>query len=519
MTPPYLSFLRSNRNERDFPMKKFMQTQFGKRLPAALIMFAASVGLGFLLKGFVGPETAMWQRGVFCVACLGTGLGSLLFFLSGRKGLLGSYGFVLALFLIKALPDALPEPWNRYAFLALLVLLIGGSVLLQRREKKRAQAEESEVLAEEEEAAAEEEEEENALHSDDTLLVHFFGSDRNYQLIRTPGELRAYRVGGELRGIDEALVQDTKKPLRSVGKKDLVFPLDETFSVSMQERYNNLWDQNEVVVTLRSGRHKHRMNAYDADEQVRAFFAQCTTNRTERKSRVPKEPDTAPNSKRVALLRKVNIGLAVFTGLVDLPWLFLQVPYRLFAVPALLPALIVLALCCIFPNDTTLAETKKAERTRASFLVVLLLSAIVPTLRTLLDFNFLSWKPLLLISLAVFAVLLSVVLALTKEWHAHKSIIFVFVMILAYYSLGFSGQMNYLLDRSQPTEQAAVVEEMKITTSSNSPDSYYLTVRLGNGTTEKLEVGEKLYKQTALGDTVTVETYSGGLGVPYAFVR
>lgn len=500
-------------------MKKFMQTPFGKRLPAALGMLAAAVGLGFLLKDFVGPETAMWQRGVFCVACFGTGLGALLFSLSGWKGLLGSYGGVLALFLVQALPEALPEPWNRYAFLALLVLLIGGGALLQMRKKKRAQTEETEDLAEMEEEAEEEENASDASLSDDTLLVHFFGSDRNYQLIRTAGELRAYRVGGELRGIDEALVQDTKKPLRPVGKKDLVFPLDETFSVSMQERYNDRWDREEIVVTLRSGRHKHRMNAFHSDRQVRAFFAQCTANRTEQKSRVPREPDVAPDANRVALLRKVNVGLAVFTGLVDLPWLFLQVPYRLFAALALLPTLIAAALCCIFPNDTTLAETKKAERTRASFLSVLLLSAIVPTLRTLLDFNFLSWKPLLLISLGVFAVLMLALLTLSKEWRAHKSLILVFILILAYYALGFTGQMNYLLDRSEPTEQTAVVEKMNISTGSKSPDSYYLTVRLPNGATEKLEVGEKLYEQTELGDTVTVETYPGGLGVPYAFVR
>lgn len=490
-------------------MKKFMQTPFGKRLPVALVMLAAAVGLGFLLNGFVGPESAMWQRGVFCIAAFGTGLAAFFFFLVGWPGLPGGYGLVLLIFL----PKALPEPWNRYFSIVYLALLFLVPPVLKKLKKARTDG------SGEAEETEEEKDETELPTSGDMLLVHFFGSDRNYQLIRAPGELRAYRVGGEFRGFDEALLQDPKKPLRPLGKKDLSFPLDETFSVSFQERYNTQWDRDEVVVTLRSGRRKHRMNALGSDEQVRAFFTQCTANRTEQRSRLPKEPDVAPDPKRVALLRKVNVGLAIFTGLVDLPWLFLQVPYRLFAALALLPTLIAAALCCVFPNDTTLAETKKAERTRASFLSVLLLSAIVPTLRTLLDFNFLSWKPLLLISLGVFAVLMLALLALTKEWRAHKSLILAFILILAYYALGFTGQMNYLLDRSEPTEQTAVVEKMNISTSSKSPDSYYLTVRLPNGATEKLEVGEKLYEQTELGDTVTVETYSGGLGVPYAFVR
>ena len=54
----------------------------------------------------------------------------------------------------------------------------------------------------------EEEEDETELPSSgDMLLVHFLISDRNYQLIRVLGELRAYRVGGEFRGFDEALLQ------------------------------------------------------------------------------------------------------------------------------------------------------------------------------------------------------------------------------------------------------------------------------------------------------------------------
>ncbi len=494
-------------------MKTFLKTPFGKRLIVTLLMLAVAVGIGVLFRTYSVPEAGAWQFCVYCVASFGTGLAALGFFTGGWRELPGGYAAALLCGLLRLLPRAWSPGRRLLAFVCLALLLLVAPALLRLRKSTRK--DESVEVQEPEEA----EDTTEPQPSGDMLLVHFFISDRNYQLIRAPGELRAYRVGGEFRGVDKALLQDPKMPLRPLGKKDLSFPLDETFSVSFQERYNTQWDRDEVVVTLRSGHRKHRMNALGSDEQVRAFFTQCTANRTEQRSRLPKEPDVAPDPKRVALLRKVNVGLAIFTGLVDLPWLFLQVPYRLFAALALLPTLIAAALCCVFPNDTTLAETKKAERTRASFLSVLLLSAIVPTLRTLLDFNFLSWKPLLLISLGVFAVLMLALLALTKEWRAHKSLILAFILILAYYALGFTGQMNYLLDRSEPTEQTAVVEKMNISTSSKSPDSYYLTVRLPNGATEKLEVGEKLYEQTELGDTVTVETYSGGLGVPYAFVR
>lgn len=485
-------------------MKKFMQTPFGKRLPVALVMLAAAVGLGFLLNGFVGPESAMWQRGVFCIAAFGTGLAAFFFFLIGWPGLPGGYGLVLLIFL----PKALPEPWNRYFSIIYLALLFLVPQVLKK--VKKARTDESGEVEE-----TEEEEDETELPSSgDMLLVHFLISDRNYQLIRVPGELRAYRVGGEFRGFDEALLQDPKKPLRPLGKKDLSFPLDETFSVSFQERYNNKWDRDEVVVTLRSGRRKHRMNALGSDEQVRAFFTQCTANRTEQRSRLPKEPDVAPDPKRVALLRKVSTALLVATLLIDLPWLFLRVPYQLFAVLALLAPLCTFALYCIFPNDTTLAETKRAERTRAPLVLPLMLGSVLPVMRVLKDFVFLHWGEVFLAAGIALAVLLAATLVLTKEWRRQKAVLVGLIFPFLFYGVSFVGEVNYLLDTDGLEERIAVVEDMRI--SSGKTKSNYLTVVLPDGTSFDLSVDKKRYESTEIGDEVTVYVSDGALGIPYA---
>lgn len=485
-------------------MKTFLKTPFGKRLPAALVMLAAAVGLGFLLNGFVGPESEMWQRGVFCIAAFGTGLAAFFFFLVGWPGLPGGYGLVLLIFL----PKALPEPWNRYFSIVYLALLFLVPQVLKK--VKKARTDESGEAEE-----IEEEEDETELPtSGDMLLVHFLISDRNYQLIRTPGELRAYRVGGEFRGFDEALLQDPKKPLRPLGKKDLSFPLDETFSVSFQERYNNKWDRDEVVVTLRSGRRKHRMNALASGEQVRAFFAQCTANRTEQRSRVPHEPDVAPDPKRVALLRKVSTGLLIATLLIDLPWLFLHVPYQLFAVLALLAPLCTLALYCIFPNDTTLAETKRAERTRAPLVLPLMLGSIFPVMRVLKDFVFLQWGKVFLAAGIALAVLLAATLVLTKEWRRQKAVLVGLIFPFLFYGVSFVGEVNYLLDTDGLEERIAVVENMRISTGKTK--SNYLTVVLPDGTSFDLSVDKKRYESTEIGDEVTVYVSDGALGIPYA---
>lgn len=90
------------------------------------------------------------------------------------------------------------------------------------------------------------------------------------------------------------------------------------------------------------------------------------------------------------------------------------------------------------------------------------------------------------------------------------------VPVLLFYSFGFTGQMNYVLDDIESTRCEAVVEEMQISASSKGWDLYKLTVVLPDGQTQELSVAQEFYEQTEIGDTVTVETYSGALGIAYA---
>ncbi len=493
-------------------MKKLMQTRFGKRLPLALLLLAAAVVFGILLQNLSGKDATLWQRSGWLFGTFGTGMAALFFFLLGWRGLLGGY----ALILLILLRSVLPKPWNRYFSLAYLLLLLTLPSLKKQWMKRKGKAGKAE------ESIPEELPEDEAADAPDggILLVQFSVSDRLYQLVRRPGQIIAYRIGGELRGVDESLVQDPQKPLRPVGKKDLIFPVDETLRVQIFDRYNNRLDKQTVDVKLKSGRHRHMISALNGDEQLRAFFSACVPNSTVKKTEPPKETCGAANPKRVALLRKVNIGLCIFAGAVYLPWLFLNVPYRLFAVLALIPFPITLGLCCAFPDDTTVSEEKRAERTRASFLPVLMAGAIVPPLRVLYDFNFLAWERLLLISTGVLVLLMMLALCFTKEWRGRKRWMPLLLLLpFAFYAFGATALLNYLPDSTEPNEQSAVVEKMRIDKNSESPDRYNLTVRMPDGATETLEVGEEFYTQTAIGDTVTVETYCGAFDIPYAFVR
>ena len=503
-------------------MKKIMKTGFGKRLPLGIGLLLAAVLLGIYLPDhFLGAESLLWHRIVWIVAVLGTGIAALGYLIFGWKGLLGAYGWIAALALLPSLPEILPPSWAGLCY----AVLLGAFLLFRFYRKKNGGKSTSKKKKEKkvpQEALPEEEEEEASLPEDsDVYLVRFSVSDRNYQLIRCPGQIRAYRVGGELRGVVPELLQDPTKPLRPLDKHDIVFPLDSDLSVTFREKHDTRFESPLLSVRLKTAKRGYTMFPLLPSEEENARLRQfIEANISQREDKVKKElPGGEPNPQRVIVLRKAVIGLSVFAALVDLPFLFMNVPYRLFAALSLLPTLILLALYCIFPYDFTLTELKREEKKRVAALFPLLLFSMPVCLRGLMDFNILRWGRVFLVAGILLGVLLLAALLLSKEWRRRKVAILNIFLALLFYTLGATLLTNYLFDRSAPVEQLAVVEDMRISTASKGPDNYYLELIFPDGTGYDLDVGKTRYGKTKVGDTVTVETYSGAWGIPYAFVK
>lgn len=232
-----------------------------------------------------------------------------------------------------------------------------------------------------------------------------------------------------------------------------------------------------------------------------------------------KKSGTSPKSgkSRRVMVQHLRTGLLVALGAIDLPWLFLDVPYKLFSVLSLLPFLAVLALLCLFPEDVTLDDRKdrKADG-RVDLITPLLLSGVAPALRTTMDFNFLTWKPLL-IQAGLLLVLTGIALFLFSRELRQRFWYFLCVLLLcAMFSLGAIGQLNYLLDTSVSQQQSATITDMRISTGSKSPDRYILTLITLSGTEMELHTSKEHYNELSVGDNVTVYIHQGGLGIPYA---
>lgn len=241
-------------------------------------------------------------------------------------------------------------------------------------------------------------------------------------------------------------------------------------------------------------------------------------HRNKKKSSDAPSTRKKPNNLRT-MLKRLRVGLLIAIGAIALPWLFLDVPYKLFSVLSLLPFPVVLTTICMFPDEVSLDDTAKKRGGRIEFAMPLIVSGFAPVLRVMLDFNFLSWTPLL-IQAGVLLVLIGVVLLVFyKELRQRIGYFLCILLMCSMFCVGFIGQLNYLLDFSASRQQTAVITDMHISSGSKSPDRYILTVVTQSGVEMDLMTSEVHYNSLSQGESVTVHIRDGGLGIPYARVE
>lgn len=480
-------------------MKKTVSKKFAIRLVAGLALIFLAVLFFFVLEGFTGPESTMTQRLIFIVAVFGLGLGGLGCIFFGIWGVLGGLAFVLVL----TLPQALPDPWNRYFSIVYLLFLFAWKPVL----KWVSQRKPTPVPAETAEESDLQDHDSFDLPGNSVVVTNTI-SGRSYQLFRSAGQISGYRVGGELLGINPEKLRATPG-----GNPDFSYGVDEIQKI--RTKPHGMYG---ICVTCRVGGRTYQFvpSAYSDEEALEAFFRHFAPDQFPDRSK--SQPATASQVHRRAMLSKIRTGLLVAIALIDLPWLFLKVPYKLFAVLSLIPCPVVLALICLFPEDTTLEEKAKKPGDRVEMITPLLFSGFGPCLRCLLDFNFLDLPRLLIYAAVMLIVIFVLVFAFNKPLRKKVGTLICTVLLCYFFTLGCIGQLNYLLDFSEPQSQSAEIIDMHVSTSSKGPDRYVLSVVTVDGTDMDLQVSKSEYQSLKPGDEVTVFILPGGLGIPYAFV-
>lgn len=394
---------------------------------------------------------------------------------------------------------------------------------MKKRRAKNAAKQESESDELFEEAfLAEEESIPTAPDGQPLIIVQQTTTGRLFQLIRCSGEIRAYRVGGELRGVDMELVFPNNTPNRDMGKNDFSIPLDTIRAVHCKELVGSNLSYNMIAV-VKTDKRSYRFAPTFLTENAafEEFWRRNVVAATFSNDQTVDEAASIspPDEKRIVWLKKVQLGYCIYVGTVSLMWLFLNVPYILFSVLNLLALPLGLALYFSLPNELTMQDQKKRKDSRVSISIPVMFSGFAILLRTVLDFNILEWGKFILSGLILLVIILVLFLFLSREWRSGKSTIFIIVFALLFYVLGAVGQINCVFDPAPPQIASGEVSDMYISTSSKSPDSYHITVMLQNGTELDLQTSEASYDTICIGDETQVYTYPGLLGIDYAFIE
>ena len=484
-------------------MKDFFSKPIGRRLIIGLLLIALAVILGILMDGkFTGPDSLMLHRLIFIVCVIGLGLGGLAFIFLSWWGLLLGVGFVLVI----ALPQALPDPWNRYFSFLYLAALLGLPPLTTWLKKHRKTAPAPEITL----SVPDKEDWDPFTLIENSVVVLNEISGRVYQLVYKNGRLYGYWIGKELKGIDETKLQ-TKTKRFPTPSPQFIYRRGEIRSVK-ERSYRD-----QAAFTLRAQNHTYWFVPFwiSSEEEIYTFFQRLSPNTLH--NRTNEKPVSKPQKSRRAKLRQLRTGLMIAIGVIALPWMFLDVPYKLFSALSLLPFSITLATICLFPDDISLDENQsKKTGGQVEFFMPLIFSGFAPALRTLFDFNFLTWKPLLLYSGILLVVIAVLLLVYYKELRHRIGYLLCVLFLCIFFCIGAVGQLNYLLDTSGPQRQSATVTDMHISTGSKSPDRYVLTVVTFSGTEMELQTSKEHYNALSIGDNVTVYIKEGGLGISYA---
>lgn len=152
---------------------------------------------------------------------------------------------------------------------------------------------------------------------------------------------------------------------------------------------------------------------------------------------------------------------------------------------------------------------------RPSLAVAFIFPSCVLAFRSIQDLHFLEWKPLLLATLAL-AALLTVFLAQSDPHFHNRAVAVISVFFIGtMFSYGVIAQFDVLADRSAPaTYQTHVLTKRA---DNGRTTSYYLRVAPWGPRqdSEEIEVSHALYATISPGQPVSIHLYSGALHLPW----
>lgn len=155
---------------------------------------------------------------------------------------------------------------------------------------------------------------------------------------------------------------------------------------------------------------------------------------------------------------------------------------------------------------------------RADLSLPFILPGFVLALRSVWDFEFLEWLPILKLAIVGSMVLTILLVGADRGMRERRLAFLVFLFLSSFYTFGAMAQTNALLDRSEGQVFQTQVLAKRI--SSGKSTTYYFMVDPWGPRSQpnELSVSRALYQATPVGQSVCVWLRKGSLRVPWFVV-
>lgn len=509
--------------------------QIIKGVAATLGTLTIFIG-AYLLLGMPSNKWIMYAVIVVFSVCF---FGFLFYTFGGKKGFLSGaaigFGFVAISVSVKELPIWI----SGFLLLAVLLFFVGRPLIKQYKKDKEKNSKKviDKKIAKEIEL---EEAEINKMHEEmseysksvrlgEKSLFLLAGLGGMYQIIKGEDGYYFIRVGGELRGIDESLVitdfDDEASLLK--GKKDFFIPRNRIDWVKYKYRKSvstPIDNCGKLKIKANNKRYKFTILDVLPKQLIAAFFYGITFNMKGKDQLNKAEHVLNKNEKRILpKLKKIFIFLIILSIIAFALFLFFPlnpITYRVLSTVCILIPVISFSLYLKYSTMLSMEDKKDSgtfKKNRVNITMPLLFPSAVLGLRSLLDFNIIEFKNLLIWSPVIIAVILFVFFRFTKEYKRYKSVIFVVVFVALYFVPSLLVQINCLYDFSEPCVMETRVLDKDISDRDYGSD-YTLKVEIQNGKQKEFGVSREFYYSHNIGSEVTVVKKSGLLKIKFAYI-
>lgn len=188
----------------------------------------------------------------------------------------------------------------------------------------------------------------------------------------------------------------------------------------------------------------------------------------------------------------------------------------------LLVTAISIGLYLLYPQYFSIMVSKEYKRVgytaKVKYLEFAIMApALALTLRSLRDYSFPNWIPLLIAGVVVGFAATIIMYIFSKEVRENTSLIVVVLLLSVIVSSGIVGQLNHLANFGADEPQTCTVIDTEREDGGRHADRYYCTVALASGSEVEVPISGSVYNKLQSGDLVTVYIGQGAFGIEYAY--